>query len=125
MQILIAISLFIAGLIHVTPAIGVLGKEQLARLYGLPISDPNLLVLMRHRAVLFLVVGLLLWLAIIRAEYRLIAVAFGLLSTISFLFIVYTTPEYNAQLARIAQVDIVAVILLLFVGATLVTGSAR
>lgn len=125
MQILVAISLFIAGLIHVTPAIGVLGKEQLARLYGLPISDPNLLVLMRHRAVLFLIVGLLLWLAIVRVEFRTLAVVFGLLSTVSFLLIVYTAPEYNSQLARIALVDVVAVLLLLFVGATQVLGNAR
>ena len=52
--------LLLAALIHLLPVAGVLGAERLQALYGIPIGDPNLLLLMRHRAVLFGVVGVLL-----------------------------------------------------------------
>ena len=55
--------LLVAGVIHLLPLPGALGAGALARLYGLEpaaLADPNLALLLRHRAVLFGVVGALL-----------------------------------------------------------------
>ena len=49
MEIAVVVILLVAGLINGLPVIGVAGAGRLARLYGLPMADPDLLVLMRHR----------------------------------------------------------------------------
>lgn len=49
--------LFIVGVIHLLPLSGVLGAERLGLLYGLQFHEPNLAILMRHRAVLFGLLG--------------------------------------------------------------------
>ena len=53
MRYLVSGSLILAGIIHLLPLAGVLGNERLAVLYGIETSDPNLSILLRHRAVLF------------------------------------------------------------------------
>ncbi|HSW07269.1 phosphopantetheine adenylyltransferase [Aquabacterium sp.] len=105
MRHLIAACLLIASLIHLLPALGVLGAERLAQLYGLNLSEPNLLILMRHRAVLFgVVAGLLLW-AVLAPALRPAAFAAGLASVLSFLVLARMSGDHNAQLARVVMVD--------------------
>lgn len=67
---LVSAALLVAALIHLVPLAGVLGGETLARLYGLDVSEPNLSILMRHRAVLFGVLGVFLALAAFRRAWQ-------------------------------------------------------
>ena len=60
MSKLIAVLLLVAGVIHLLPLVGVLGGERLNALYGIALDEPNLQILMRHRAVLFGLLGALL-----------------------------------------------------------------
>lgn len=53
-------SLLLAAVFHLLPAVGALGSQRLASLYGVPVEDPALLLLMRHRALLFAVIGVAL-----------------------------------------------------------------
>lgn len=105
--------LVVVGVIHLLPAAGVLGQAQLARLYGLMIDDPNLLVLMRHRAVLFGLLGLLLMAAAWRPELRGPAYAAGVVSAASFVAIAWAVGGYNALIGRVVLADVVAVACLL------------
>jgi hypothetical protein len=105
--------LALAGIIHLLPLPGVLGAGRLGRLYGVAIDDPNLSILLQHRAVLFGLLGALLVAAAWRPELRALALIAGLASTVSFLVIAWTADGYNAPLARVVAADIVAVILLL------------
>jgi len=57
MRLLISAMLIVVGVIHLLPLSGVLGSARLGALYGVPIDDPNLEILMRHRAVLFGLLG--------------------------------------------------------------------
>ena len=52
--------MLLVGLINFAPIIGVLSQEQLEKLYGIPIQGQDMLILMRHRAVLLGLVGGLL-----------------------------------------------------------------
>lgn len=105
--------LALAGIIHLLPLPGVLGAGRLTRLYGVAVDDPNLGILLQHRAVLFGLLGALLVAAAFRPELRAVALIAGLASTVSFLVIAWGVGGYNAQIARVVAADIVAVVLLL------------
>lgn len=123
MRWLCPLLLIVAALIHLLPVSGALGAPWLQRLYGVPISDPNLLVLMQHRAVLFAIVGGLLLAAAFRPEWRMPAIVVGLVSVVSFLLIASVVDGTNALIARVVWVDVVALVALL--GAGLLSLSER
>lgn len=105
--------LALAGIIHLLPLPGVLGAGQLRRLYGVAADDPNLAILLQHRAVLFGLLGALLVVAAFRPELRTVALIMGLASAVSFLVITWSVGGYNPQVARVVAADIAAVALLL------------
>jgi hypothetical protein len=96
----------IAGLVNLPPVLGVLSAERLAALYGIEIRDPDLLVLMRHRAVLFGIVGMLLVAAAVRPDLRAAALAAGLTSMLSFVALAVATGGYSPVLRRIVFADV-------------------
>jgi hypothetical protein len=65
--------LIVIGLIHLLPLPGVLGGERLAALYGLGFDEPNLALLMRHRAVLFGLMGAFLLFAAFKPSLHTLA----------------------------------------------------
>jgi hypothetical protein len=50
-------ALGVSSVINLLPTIGVVGPHRLQSLYGIDITEPNLLLMMQHRAVLFGLVG--------------------------------------------------------------------
>jgi hypothetical protein len=116
--------LTLAGIIHLLPLPGLLGAGQLTRLYGVVGDDPNVGILLQHRAVLFGLLGALLIAAALRPELRAVALVAGLLSTVSFLVIAWGVGGYNAQVARVVVADLLAVVLLL-VAAGIEWGTSR
>ncbi len=110
---LIPTMLIVAGLIHLLPLSGVLGSERLASLYGVSFSEPNLAILMRHRAVLFGLLGVFLIFAAFRPMLRTIAFLAGLVSVVSFLWIAAAVGNYNEQIGRVVMADVVALVCLI------------
>jgi len=108
MRYLISLSLIIAGIIHLLPIAGVLGAEKLAMLYGISFDDPNLAILMRHRAVLFGLLGTLLVIAAFKPALQPLAFVFGFVSVLSFLWLAWSTGNYSIQVNRIVIADLVA-----------------
>lgn len=108
MRYLVSAMLVVVGVIHLLPLSGVLGSERLAALYGLSFSDPGLAILMRHRAVLFGLLGLFLVFAAFRPSLQPAAFAAGFVSVASFLWLAWSTGGYNAQIARVVAADLVA-----------------
>jgi len=105
---LVAASLIVAGIIHLVPITGVLGADRLAALYGLPIADPNLVILMRHRAVLFGLLGAFMVYAAFRPALQILAFVAGFLSVLSFFWIAWSVGGYNDSISRIVTGDVVA-----------------
>ena len=108
MRYLVSAMLVVVAVIHLLPLSGVLGGERLAALYGMPFNDPNLAILMRHRAVLFGLLGLFLLFAAFRPQFQAIAFIAGFVSVVSFLWLAWSTGGYNMQIARVFTADIVA-----------------
>ena len=108
MRYLISVTLIIAGIIHLLPLSGVLGADRLSALYGTTLSDPNLVILMRHRAVLFGMLGLFFIFAAFRPKFQPLAFVVGFASVISFLWLAWSTGNYNMQINRIVVADLIA-----------------
>ena len=97
-----------AGVVNLLPAIGAFSAERLQSLYGVIIDDPNLAILMRHRAVLFAIVGALLVASAFHPALRHVAFAAGFVSMGSFVALAFLIGDYNPALRRIVWVDVIA-----------------
>lgn len=102
----------VAGAINLYPVIGLLNESTLTRLYGVTITDPNLLLLMRHRAVLFGIIGGIILTAAFRPDMRLTAAIVGLVSMLSFVVLIILSNGYNAELRSIFIADIIGSVIL-------------
>lgn len=108
MKHLVSAMLVVVAIIHLLPLSGVLSSERLTALYGLNFSEPNLAILMRHRAVLFGILGVFLLFAAFQPPLQIAAFVIGLVSVISFLWLAWSVGGYNAQVARVFAADIAA-----------------
>lgn len=108
MRYVISATLLLAAVIHLLPLAGVLGASRLTALYGVPFDDPNLAILMRHRAVLFGLLGAFLALAAFRPTLQPMAFLAGFVSVLSFLYLAWSVGGYNAQVGRVFAADVVA-----------------
>ena len=102
----ITVVLIAAGLVHLLPAVGVFGTQRLAALYGVAIADPALLLLMRHRAVLFGLVGALMLHAAVSPPLQLWALGAGLLSTLSFVALAAQADALAPPLRTVMWIDV-------------------
>lgn len=108
----VSAALLLVAAIHLLPVAGVLGGEQLLRLYGVSVSDPNLEIMLRHRAALFGVVAALLIAAAFRPRLQIAALWVAGASVGSFLVLAWSVGGYNDALGRVVVADLVAVVLL-------------
>jgi hypothetical protein len=113
MRYVVSASLIIVGLIHLLPLPGVLGADKLSTLYGVSVNEPNLAILMRHRAVLFGLLGVALIAAAFKPAWQPAALAAGWVSVVAFLALAWSTGGYNPQLGRVVMADVVALLSLI------------
>jgi len=117
MKYVVAASLLVVGVIHLLPLAGVLGAERVAQLYGVAVEDPNLAILMRHRSVLFGLLGGFLVVAAFVPTLQTAALTAGFVSVVSFLALAWSTSGYNDAIGRVVAADLLAL-------ACLVAGAA-
>jgi hypothetical protein len=104
-EIAIVVILLVAGLLNGLPVVGVAGAGRLARLYGITMADPDLLVLMRHRALLLGLLGAALVGAAFVPGWRTPAMVAGLVSMLAFVALARVAP--GPKIRTTAVVDVV------------------
>ena len=104
----LSVCLFVVGVIHLLPIVGVVGAPRLSTLYGIPVAEPNLELLLRHRAVLFGVLGGLCIAAAFRPALQGVTLVAAATSVVSFLVLARVVDGYNAQVGRVVAADWVA-----------------
>lgn len=114
--------LVLAGIINLLPVSGALGPAWLKSLYGLDITGADLDILLRHRAVLFGLLGLFLLLSVVSSGLRGPAVTLAIASMASFIVIALLVGGHGAPITKIIIADIVGLVAL--VPATLALLSA-
>ena len=108
----IAALFLIAGLINFVPLAGGLGDAALAAAYGIEIASNELSLLLRHRAVLFGIIGGLLLCAAFRPSLRATAGISGMISMVSFALLYMLTGAANKELAGVLRIDVVGIAVL-------------
>ena len=107
MILLSKLLLLIAGLINFMPVIGVLSGGRIAGAYGIEINGPDLELLLRHRALLFGLVGGFLLVSVFVPDWQWPAIAMAGLSMIGFLYLAWALSPVNAALLRVAVADLI------------------
>lgn len=108
MQKIIATLLVIVGIIHLLPLSGVLSAERLTSLYGISFNETNILILMRHRAILFGILGLFFIYSAFNKQYQPLAFIAGLISVVSFVALSWLTGNYNEAIHKVVVADLIA-----------------
>jgi hypothetical protein len=111
-------SLLITGFIHLLPVLGVLGSDKLFKLYGVQLHDQNVILLLRHRAILFFILGSLFIFSVFKMELRFISYIMAFLSMGSFIMLYLSGVDINIFQKRVFIIDLITMILL-FAGAYL------
>jgi hypothetical protein len=104
--------LLVVAVIHLLPLGGFFGREWLSALYGVDITNSNLQILMRHRAVLFGILGTLFAYAAFNPNLQVIAFIAAFVSLTSFFFLSFSVGEFNEAIRKVVIADVVASICL-------------
>ena len=112
MRFISPLALLLAAAIHLLPVSGVLGSDALFKLYRVRFTDPNLIIMMRHRAVLFAVIAGLMLAACHYDGLRAAAYGAGFVSAGSFVVLALLHPGYSQAIARVVYADIVVLVAL-------------
>ena len=100
--------IIIVGLINFFPIVGLVSAQMLSQLYGGVALDGDLLILMRHRALLFGILGGFIIFSAFRPVLQPAAIVMGLVSMLGFTALVLGAGDYGEKLYRVAIIDIFA-----------------
>lgn len=113
MQRIETIILVIVGIINFLPILGAIGVKQLNKLYALDLSNEGIILLMRHRSILFGIIGaFIIYSAFIPSLINLAYIA-GLVSMLTFIMLALPIKNHTSQIQRVFYIDIFASILLI------------
>jgi hypothetical protein len=99
----------VAAVINFAPVLGLSSPERMGPFYGVDLGDANLQILMRHRAMLFGLVGGLLFVAAFHPPLRTLGYVVGFSSMVSFLLVAWLVGGYNAEIQRVIVIDTVGI----------------
>jgi hypothetical protein len=111
-RIITALMLVVA-VIHLVPIIGFSGADKLTALYGIEMSDGNLEILMRHRAILFGILGAFFVYAAFTPALQPLAFIAAFISLASFFYLSLSVGDFSDAIRKIVIGDIVAAVCLL------------
>ncbi len=112
----ITICLVVVGLINFAPVLGVVSAQRLESAYSITLMGNDLAILMRHRALLFGILGAFILYSAFVPVYQSAAMVMGGVSMIGFALLVLTMGGYNDAIGKVLFIDIVGIMFLLAAG---------
>ncbi|MDC0589300.1 hypothetical protein OAP17_06075 [Porticoccaceae bacterium] len=107
MNLTISILLITVGLINFLPVIGIISAEKLSVAYAVELIGNDIVILMRHRALLFGLIGGFMLYSVWKPSYQSVAMVMAAISMLGFLFFVAAADHYNASITKIAIIDLI------------------
>jgi hypothetical protein len=114
MELIYRITLFVAGLINLLPSMLAFLPDKISKSYGIEIPNANYELLLRHRAILFGIIGgLMIFSSIVKKYYEIATIA-GLISMTSFILLYFLIDrDISSELKKVMVIDILASLILL------------
>lgn len=109
---IICVLLILVGIINFLPLMGLLSVDRLQALYGISATEPNVQILMRHRAILFGLVGGFIIYAAFNPGFQPIAMIMAFISMAGYIVLCLQIGGFNELLRKILWVDVVGLLLL-------------
>ena len=100
----ISIILVLVGLMNLYPITGVLSADALTNLYGVTVIDNDLLILMKHRAVMLGIIGIFMVIAAFRPNLQSAAIVAGLTSMMAFVVLTLGTGNSGELVNKVAAI---------------------
>ena len=109
---IISLCLVIVGLINFLPVVGLLGASRLESTYNISLVSIDLITLMRHRALLFgLLGGFILYAAFVR-KYQTVAMVMAGISMVGFVGLAHIADSNNPAIMKVLIADYVGIFFL-------------
>lgn len=112
MSKLITFLLVIVGLINFIPVAGVLSVQKLEGAYNIALSSNELMILMRHRALLFGVLGGFILYSAFVPSYQTTAMIMAGISMVGFAVLAHSATGFNTSINKVLIVDYVGIFFL-------------
>lgn len=109
----ITFCLVVVGLINLGPVLGVISAQRLASAYSITLAGNDLAILLRHRALLFGILGAFILYAAFNPLYQPAAMVMAGVSMVGFVGLVLGTGGYNEALGKVLFVDVLGIVFLL------------
>ena len=113
MEKAITFCLVVVGLINFAPVFGVISVEKVESAYAVSIVGNDLAILLRHRALLFGILGAFILYSAFNPTHQLAAMIMAGVSMAGFAWLVLGTGGYNEATGKVLLIDIVGILLLL------------
>jgi hypothetical protein len=111
-NVAILVLLFVVSLINFLPVFGVLSAEKLTSAYAVNLVGNDIMILMRHRALLFGIVGGFIFFSLFKPLYQEAAMTMAAISMVGFLYFIWAADGHNDALSKIALIDVIGIICL-------------
>ena len=110
---LITVCLIVVGLINFVPVAGVLSAQKMEAAYSVSLQTTELQILMRHRALLFGILGGFVLYAAFVPAYQNVAMVMAGISMVGFAVLVVAAGDYNPEIRKVLLVDMVGIVFLI------------
>jgi hypothetical protein len=109
---LITFCLVVVGLINFAPVIGVISAHKLESTYSVALAGNDLAILMRHRALLFGILGAFILYSAFNPSYQSAAMIMGGASMVGFALLVIGVGGYNEAVGKVLFIDVLGILFL-------------
>jgi hypothetical protein len=113
MEKVITLCLVVVGLINFAPVTGVISAQKLESTYSVTLAGNDLPILMRHRALLFGILGAFILYSAFNPFYQPAAMIMGGASMVGFALLVLGVGGYNEAVGKVFFIDILGILFLL------------
>ncbi len=112
MSKLFVVCLALVGLINLAPVAGLFSAQRLAAAYGLEVMGPDLEILLRHRALLFGILGGFILCSIVVPSLQGAAMLMAAVSMVGFALVTWSVGGYNEALTTVLRIDLLGLLFL-------------
>ena len=108
----ISLCLLIVGLINFAPVLAIVSAQKLENAYGVALLSNDLIILMRHRALLFGLLGGFILFSVFSPTYQNAAIVLAAISMVGFAVLAHSVGMFNENMSKVLIADYVGIVFL-------------